>query len=53
MIFFLSYSVMQSDESSFCEDVVLYSFNKVWRVENSIIDQIYEKQICLDFYSKY
>ena len=36
---------MQSDGSSFGRDVVLDSLNKVCRVEDSILDQIYDKQI--------
>ena len=44
------YSVMQSDGNSFCGDVIFDSFNKECRVEASILDQIYEKRICLEFY---
>ena len=44
------YSVMQSDGNSFCGHVVLNSFNKACRVEDNILDQIYKRQICLDFY---
>ena len=39
------YSVMQSDGNSFCGVVVLFSFNKACRVEDSILDHIYEKKI--------
>ena len=42
-------SVMQSVGNSFCGDVVLDSFNNACRVEDSILDQMYEKQICSDF----
>ena len=35
------YSVMQSDGNSFCGNVVLDSFNKAYRNEDSILDQIY------------
>ena len=45
-----NYSVMQSDGNSFCGDVVLDSFNKASRDEDNILDQIYKKQKCLDFY---
>ena len=38
------YSVMQSYRNSFCEDVVLNSFNMVYRDEDIILDQIYMKQ---------
>ena len=41
----LCYSVMQSEGNSFCEDVVLDSFNKVSRDKDSILNQVYEKQI--------
>ena len=44
-------TVMQSVGNSFCGDVVLDSFNK-GRVEYSISDLIYAKQICSDFYLK-
>ena len=46
-----SYSVLQSDRSSFCEDVVLGSFNISYREEDCIIDQKYEKQLSLVFKS--
>ena len=36
----LTYSVMQSDRNSFCEDVVLNSFNKASRDEDKILDQV-------------
>ena len=36
------YSVMQSDGNSFCGDVVL---DMLYRDEDSILDQKYEKQI--------
>ena len=31
-----TYSVMQSDGNSYCEDVVFYSFNMVYSDEDSI-----------------
>ena len=39
----LRYSVMQSDGNSYDGDVVLDSFNKASRDEDSIFDQKYEK----------
>ena len=44
------YSVTQSYANSFCGDVVLDTFNNVSRDEDNILDQIYIKQICPDFY---
>ena len=41
---------MQSYANSFWADVVLDSFNNVSRDEDNILDQIYIKQICPDFY---
>ena len=41
---------MQSYANSFWGDVVLDSFNNVSRDEDSILDQIYIRQICSDFY---
>ena len=41
---------MQSYANSFWEDEVLDSFNNVSRDEGNISDQIYMKQIWLDFY---
>ena len=38
-----AYSVMQSDGSSFCEDVVLDNFNMEYSDEDSISDKKYEK----------
>ena len=35
---------MQSDGSSFCEDVVLDSFNMVSRDEDNILEQIYKSK---------
>ena len=32
---------MQSDGNSFCGDIVLDSFNKAYRDEDNILDQIY------------
>ena len=44
---------MQSDGSSLCGDVVLGSFNKASRdEEEKNIEQMYEIQICLDFYDE-
>ena len=40
----LLYSVMQSDGNSFCGDVVLDSFNKTYRDEDNILDQIYKSK---------
>ena len=36
---------MQSDRNNFCGDVILDSVNMVFKDEDSISDQIYEKQI--------
>ena len=44
------YSVTQSLSNSFLGDVVLDSFNKVYRHEDSILDQTYQTQICSDFF---
>ena len=44
------YSVTQSFANSFWGNVVLDSFNIVSRDEDNILDQIYVKQICPDFY---
>ena len=44
------YSVMQSYANSFWGDVVLDTFNNVSRDEDNILDKIYIKQICPDFY---
>ena len=38
------YNVMQSDENSFCGDVVLNSFIKAYRDEHNILDQVYESK---------
>ena len=46
----IQYSVMQSDGSSFCGDVVLDGFNMSYRDEDSILEQKYEKQISWDLY---
>ena len=46
------YSVTQSLSNSLLGDVVLNSFNMVYGDENSILDQIYEKQIFSTFYSE-
>ena len=40
---------MQSDGNSLWGDVVLDSFNKAYRDEDSILYQIYQKQIFSDF----
>ena len=42
----------RSEGNSFCGDVVFDSFNKTYRDTVNILDQIYEKQICSDFYHK-
>ena len=44
------YSVTQSLCNSLLEDVVLDSFNTVYRDEDIILDQTYQKQICSYFY---
>ena len=44
------YSVTQSFANSFSGHVVLDTFNNVSRDEDNILDQIYKKQICPDFY---
>ena len=44
------YSVMQSYANSFLGDVVLDTFKKVSRDADNILDQIYIKQTCSDFY---
>ena len=41
ILFFLQYSVMQSDGNSFYGDVVSDSFNKTSRDENNILEQIF------------
>ena len=46
----IHYSVTQSYANSFWEDVVLDTFNSGSRDEDNILDQIYLKQICPDFY---
>ena len=43
---------MQSDGNSFCGDAVLDSDNMASRVEDIILDQIYEKIIFLNLYIK-
>ena len=45
-----TYSVTQSYANSFGGDIVFDTFNKVSRDEDNILDQIYIKQICSDFY---
>ena len=44
------YSVTQSYSNSFGGDVVLDTFNNVSRDTDNILEQIYKKQICPDFY---
>ena len=44
---------MQSDGNSFDGDIVLDSFNKACTGEDSILDQMYEKEIYLDFDNEY
>ena len=46
------YSVMQSWSNSFWEDVILEVFINASRDEDNILDQIFEKHICTDFYYK-
>ena len=41
---------MWSESNSFWGDVVLDIFNMAYRDEDSILDQIYQKQIFSDFY---
>ena len=41
---------MQSDGNSFCGDVVLGIFNMLYRDEDSILEQTYEKQISWNLY---
>ena len=41
---------MQSDGNKFCGDVVFDSLNKAFKFEESILDEIYEAQICSDIY---
>ena len=45
---FLYHSVMQSDGNRFCRDVVLDSFVKASRDEDSILYKRYIKHICLE-----
>ena len=47
------YSVMQSDGNSFGGDVVLDSFNMLYRDEDSMLEQKYEKQLSWDLYYKH
>ena len=44
-----SYSVTQSSSNSLLGDVVLDGFNMGYRNEDSLLDQTYQKQVCLDF----
>ena len=48
--FLIWFSVVQSDGISFCDDVVLDCVNMACRDEDNSLDQIYEKQIFLNFY---
>ena len=41
---------MQSDGNSFCGDVLLDSFKRIFRDEDNILDQEFKKQICSWFY---
>ena len=50
MALFFSYSVTQSYKDILLGDVVFDTFNIVSRDEDNILDQIYIKQICRDFY---
>ena len=47
------YSVTQSQSNSFWGDDVLDSFKMVYKDEESILDQTYEKQISSNFYYDY
>ena len=49
-ILWLNYSVTQSFANSFWGDVVLDTFSNVSGDEDNILDQIYIKQICSEFY---
>ena len=40
---------MQSDGNSFCEDVVLNSFNKEAREEDNILDKVYKRKYVRTF----
>ena len=40
---------MQADQNSFCVDVVLDSVNMVFRDEDSILDQMYRKNMFVFF----
>ena len=46
------YSVMRSDGNRFCGNVVLDSFHMVYRHDDSVLDQKFEKQISRDCYYK-
>ena len=46
----IMYSVTQSYANSLWGDVVLDTFNNISRDEDNILDQMYIKQICQDFY---
>ena len=52
LLWFVVYSVMQSDGNSFCGDVVWDGFNMSYRDEDSILEQHYENQISWDLYYK-
>ena len=39
-----------NNNDSFCGDVVLDSLNMEYRDKDSILDQMYQKQIFMDFY---
>ena len=43
---------MQSDWKSFCEDIVLGSFNMASRYEDSNLDQIYKRKLVQNFIKK-
>ena len=47
------YSLMQSDGNSLSGDVVLDSFNMLYRDEDSILYQKYGKQISWDLFHKF
>ena len=47
---YILYSVTQSNANSFWGYVVLDTSNNVSRDEDNILDQIYRKQMCSEFY---
>ena len=47
----LEYSVMLSDVNSFCGEVVLDSFNEIFRDEYNILDQMYKSKCMFRLFS--